>query len=90
MIELFKRKLVDWKKNFPSKGGIYTLIKKSILANLPIYYPSTITIPVKVAKRLEAIQCRFLLGDNDVERKYHLVKWDDIKEPIIWGGGSWD
>lgn len=56
VIELCKKRLVGWKKNFLSKEGRYALIK-STLANLPIYYLSTITIHVKVAKKLEAIQC---------------------------------
>lgn len=43
VIELFENKLTGWKRNFFSKGGRLTLIK-STLANLPIYYLSTLTI----------------------------------------------
>lgn len=86
MIELFEKKLAGWKKNFLSKRDRYTLIK-SILANLPIYYLSTITILVNAAKMLEAIQNRFLWSDEDEDRKFHVVKWNDIKKPINNHGG---
>lgn len=88
MIELFERRLAGWKRNFLSKRGRYTLIK-STMANLPIYFLSLITIPVKVATRLEAIQCKFLWGDSDEGRKYRLVKREDVKESINFGG-SWN
>lgn len=59
---------------------------KSTLVNLPIYYLSTLTIPKEIAKKLEATQCRFLWGDEEGNRKYHLVKWEDIKKPAYKGG----
>lgn len=82
---MFERRLAGWKKNFLSKGGRYTLIRTTLM-NLPIYFLSTITIPVKVAKKLEAIECCFLWGDEEGNRKYHLVNWGDIKKPIMQGG----
>lgn len=47
---------------------------KSTLQNLPIYYMFVLAIPVKVARRLEAIQSRFLRGDTDERRTYQLVR----------------
>lgn len=41
---------------------------------------------MKVAKKLEAMQSRFLWGDEDGARKYRLVKWEDVKKPVIYGG----
>lgn len=72
IIDLFESRLAGWKRNFLPEGGRFTLIKHT-LANLPIYYLSTLTILVKVAKKLEAIQCRFLWGDTDESRKFHFV-----------------
>lgn len=31
--------------------------------------------------RLEAIEAKFLLSDMEMERKYHLVEWESVKQP---------
>lgn len=85
IIETFESRLAGWKRKFLSKGGRLTLLKCT-LTNLPIYYLSTLTIPVKVAKRLESIQCRFLWGDDMDKRRFHLVNWDEVKKPASSGG----
>lgn len=36
-------------------------------------------IPVSVARRLESIQCYFLWGDEEGRRRFHLVRWEDVK-----------
>lgn len=81
VIELCENKLAGWKRNFLSKSGRLTLIK-STMVNLPIYYPATHTIPINIEKKLETIQCRFLWDDEENNRKYHLVKWEEIKKPV--------
>lgn len=43
-------------------------------------------IPLKVAKKLETIQCNFLWGDSDSWKKYHLVNWMDAKKLLRDGG----
>lgn len=43
-------------------------------------------IPVNEVKELEAIEKRFLWGDTDNSHKYHLVNWDEIKQPKKMGG----
>lgn len=73
VIEMFVRRLADWKRKFLSKGGRSTFIK-STLNSLPGCYLLVLTILMKVAKRLEAIQRKFLWGDEEGMRKYHLVK----------------
>lgn len=47
---------------------------------------SVLTIPVKVAKKLETIQCCFLWGDEEGRRRYHLAKWEEMKLPLELGG----
>lgn len=49
VIDMFESRLAGWKRNFLSKGCKLTLIK-STFANLPVYYLSTLTISVSVAK----------------------------------------
>lgn len=87
VIDHFEKSLTSWKRNYLSKGGRLTLIK-STLSNLPTYYLSTLTIPGKVSKRLERIQCNFLCGDEDSKKKFHLVNWEEVKSPIKSGGLS--
>lgn len=53
----------------PREGG--SLIR-STLSNLPIYYLYILTIPVSVAQQIEAMQNRFLWGDTEEKKKYHL------------------
>lgn len=45
-----------------------------------------LNIPSKVAKRLETIQCNFLWGDRDNSKKFHLLNWNEVKNPIKDGG----
>lgn len=84
-MEMYERRLATWKKKFLSKGGRFILIK-STMVNLPVYYLSIITILVNTAKKLETIQCKFLWGDDEENRKFHLVKWEEIKKPLKYGG----
>lgn len=58
---------------------------KNTLSDLPVYHLLVLTIPAKVAKKLEAIQYRFLWGENKDKRRYHLVKWEEVKCPIELG-----
>lgn len=81
VVEMYERRLASWKRKFLSKGGRLTLIK-STMANLPKYYLSTLTIPVSIAKKLESIQCKLLWGDEEDNRKFHLVKWEEVKKPL--------
>lgn len=62
---------------FLSFGGRLTLIK-SIFSNLPIYYLFIFKMPEGVAKEINKIQCSFLWGDSDSERKLRMVCWEKI------------
>lgn len=85
VVDSIERRLAGWKIKFLSKRGRLTLIK-STLTNLPIYFLSALTIPVKVTRRVEAIRCRFLWGDEEDKSRFHLVKWDDVEKLIYQGG----
>lgn len=41
---------------------------------------------MKIERRIEVIQCRFLWEDEEDKRKFHLVKWEEIKKLIFKGG----
>lgn len=52
VVARFERRLARWKINLLSKSDCLTLIKR-ILANLPIYYMSLLSILKSFAKKLE-------------------------------------
>jgi hypothetical protein len=72
VIEKIERRMAGWKWSLLSKGGRVTLIK-STLANIPMYYMSLYKLPVRVANRIEKLQCDFLWGGLGEEFKYYLV-----------------
>ena len=75
--ERVRRRLALWKRNYISKEGIVTLIKRT-LASLPLYQMSMVRMPVIVAKRLEKLQRNFIWGGGALEKKAHLVKWEVV------------
>lgn len=63
-----------------------TNLGKEHITEPPYVLSSVLTIPVKIARRLQAIQSRFLWGDSEDRRRYHLVRWEEIKKPLKLGG----
>ena len=57
--EIFKKKLAVWKRQYISKGGRLTLLRRT-LSNLPIYIMSLLRLLKGVNARLEKIQRNFL------------------------------
>ena len=70
--ERFCKRVVNWKRQYISKGGRLTLIR-SPMSNIPTYVMSLCRLPRKVKIRLEKIQRDFLLGGGNLGRKIHLV-----------------
>jgi len=81
MIERFEKRLSGWKASYLSKGGRITLIK-SVLASIPTYFLSLFRLHASVAYRLEASQRSFLWGSFGSDFKFHLVRWDIVKQSI--------
>ena len=73
------RRLARWKRQYISKGGRITLIRR-VLARMPIYHMSLFRMPKSVARRLDKVQRDFLWGGGSAERKAHLIKWEAICE----------
>ena len=57
--ERFRKKLALWKRQYISKGGSLTLIKRT-LSNLPIYTMSLYRMPIGIKLRLEKFRRNFL------------------------------
>jgi len=80
-----KRRLASWQRLYLSKGARVSLIK-STRSNLPTYFLSLFSIPIRVANRIEKLQKDFFWGGIGEEFKYHLVRWDKVCSPISEGG----
>uniref|UniRef100_A0A2N9EVX7 Reverse transcriptase zinc-binding domain-containing protein n=1 Tax=Fagus sylvatica TaxID=28930 RepID=A0A2N9EVX7_FAGSY len=85
ILEKMERKLVGWKRMYLSKGGRLTLIK-STLSSLPTHFLSLFPILVAVASRIDKIQRDFLWGGMGEGKKFHLVNWAQVCQPIHLGG----
>ena len=68
-----------------SKGGCVTLIK-STLSSIPTYLLSLLPMPASVANRLEKLQRDFLWGGIGNEKRFHLIRWDKVFQPLQNGG----
>ena len=64
-----------------SKGGRITLMK-STLSSLPTYFLSLFPMPVSVARCIDKFQRDFLWGDMGEGKKFHLVNWSQICQPL--------
>ena len=85
IIEKMERKLAGWQRMYLSKGGRVTLIK-STLSSLPTYYLSLFPIPSSVALRIDKIQRDFLWGGIGEGKKFHLINWHQVYQPLKSGG----
>jgi len=85
VVERLERRLSGWRENYLSKGGRLTLIK-SVLSSIPANFLSLFRIPSLVATKLKAIQSQFLWGSFHSDFRYHLVRWNIVKLPMLDGG----
>ncbi|KAG6692683.1 hypothetical protein I3842_10G126000 [Carya illinoinensis] len=85
VIEKIERRLTGWKMLYLSKGGRITLLK-STFSNLPTYFLSLFRLPAGVARRIERIFQNFLCGGKGEVKKFHLVNWNKVCQPISCGG----
>jgi hypothetical protein len=85
IFEKMERKLFGWQRVYLSKGGRVTLIK-STLSSLPTYFMSLFPIPASMALRIDKIQRDFLWGGMGEGKKFHLVNWSHVCQPLKMGG----
>lgn len=72
-------------ESYISMGG-RSMIVKSILTAIPLYFMSLFPLSKKVANQLKTLQCTFLWGGNVDSKKTTWVKWDDICKTKKEGG----
>ena len=73
IIEKTEKKLANWKAQYISLGGRFTLIN-SVLDSLPTYVMSLLPMPAKVEERLDKLRRDFLRKGNKEGKDLHLVK----------------
>ena len=83
--EKMEGKLGCWQGKLLAIGGRVELIKSS-LTSIPLYMMSFYSLPVGVRKKFDFFQSRFLWGEDQGIRKYHLVNWDTVCLPKDYGG----
>ncbi|CAN1356356.1 Putative ribonuclease H protein At1g65750 [Linum perenne] len=85
VIVSMEKRVQSWKTRFLSFGGRIALLK-SVLSGLPVYYMSLFKAPMKVVKKLESIQSRFMWAGDLQKGKVHWVAWDMVKTSKRLGG----
>ncbi|WVZ50197.1 LOW QUALITY PROTEIN: hypothetical protein U9M48_001474 [Paspalum notatum var. saurae] len=83
--ERFEKRLIGWKGKLLSVGGRLVLINL-VLSSLPMFMLSFFAIPKGVLKKLEYLRSRFFWQNDQHKKKYHLIKWDQIRQPKEQGG----
>jgi hypothetical protein len=81
------RKLSTWEPVLEhiSLGGHIVLLN-FVLNSIPIFYLSFLKMPIKVIKKVEGIQRRFLWGGVGDRKKIYWVKWRKVCQPRSKGG----
>ena len=59
---------------------------KSVIFAIPLYYMSIFCIPKIVARKITAMQARFLWGGSVHNRKIHRLAWDTVAKEKERGG----
>jgi hypothetical protein len=85
VLKQISAKLNSWGNKYISLGGRIVLLN-SVLNSIPIFYLSFFKMPVKVVKKMEGIQRRFLWGGVGDKKKVCWVKWRNVCQPRSKGG----
>ena len=86
IIQKIKSKINSLSSKWLNLAGKVTLIH-SILSSYPIYSSSMILAPKSVINNISKEIRKFLWQGGKVQRKkFHLVKWDTVKNPKCRGG----
>ncbi|WVZ91915.1 hypothetical protein U9M48_038026 [Paspalum notatum var. saurae] len=70
----FEQRLSGWK-------GKLLSISANKFSTIPMFMLSFFAIPKGVLKKLEYFRKRFFWQNDQHKKKYHLIKWDQIRQP---------
>lgn len=89
MVKKIRTNLSKWKCTSLNKQGRSVLIK-STLNNLPVYWWSLFKTPKGIIKEIDLIRRQFFWGEiqegNITTKKLHTLRWDTLCLPKITGG----
>lgn len=78
-------RLSNWKLNFLNYAARITLARSTLNA-IPAYPMQYLSLPTKTFHAIDKIQCDFMWGNTNNQRKMHYINWDTITSPINHGG----
>ncbi|KAE8681880.1 hypothetical protein F3Y22_tig00111300pilonHSYRG00005 [Hibiscus syriacus] len=81
----FSSKLAGWKASCLSLAG-RTVLLKSVLTSLPIFFLSLFKMSCNIGKKLNSLMANFLWGDKGDKRRIHWVNWNTVCRPLNCGG----
>lgn len=85
VIEKIKKKLSGWNAKYISMGGRSTLVKATLSA-IPLYWMSIFPLPKVVERMIITLQCNYLWGGKEDDKKIVWLKWEEICKPFMEGG----
>ena len=85
LVDKVRKRLGDWKNKLLSYAGRLQLIS-AVLSSIPVYWASTMLIPMATVKEIEKLMRRFLWNCEDTSKGKAKVSWDSICKPLKFGG----
>ncbi|OMO56897.1 reverse transcriptase [Corchorus capsularis] len=85
LVDKVSSRLNGWKSKFLSLAGRATLIG-SVTSLIPTYSMLTTKIPTGIICKLDSLNRRFLRGGSETKKTLHLVQWEEVCKPKVYGG----
>ncbi|XP_052627262.1 uncharacterized protein LOC128133760 [Lactuca sativa] len=85
LVDKVRKRIGDWKNKFLSYAGRLQLIS-SILFSLPVYWASSMLIPISTIKEIEKMMKNFLWNHDETKKGRAKVAWSSICKPVNKGG----
>ncbi|XP_026384091.1 uncharacterized protein LOC113279629 [Papaver somniferum] len=85
LVDKFRSRLSGWRNYFLSTAGT-TVLSKSVISSIPIFFFCTCLIPKTVLATIKRIQCSFWRGHEMDVKKLHFINWEKICKSKDDGG----
>ena len=85
LLQRFDRIIKLWCWRWISLGGILTLAHFA-LVNMAVYWFSLSKVPKSIINQIQKKIMVFIWFGDNVQSKYHLVRWENIAGPVEKGG----
>nr|KAJ0221413.1 hypothetical protein LSAT_V11C200101220 [Lactuca sativa] len=85
LVDKVRKRIGDWRNKFLSYSGRLQLIS-SVLFSFPVYWASSMLIPMSVIKEIEKMMKNFLWNHDESKKGRAKVAWSAICKPVANGG----